>query len=268
MRRCVQAIGRQPQRPPAGAPVHYESHRPEQTTLYRVVQQHAASFMAHTEASTGAELPRFIKDEFDAFLECGILAHGFLRLRCSAGVRVAGDAAAVVCEIGALPGGAITAPNCAARDIVALTPAPPEKCCVDRNASIPADRKSPPSTASRIRCCSNRRSDADPWCACRSRRRAGRDRRRDGRQRRPESKPRARSRLRLQAPLLNVEQHQQPALSTRLRADAQRVHRLGGRAFDAAPTGTAHEHHADVDTGLAQDVRRSAGSTAPAESMM
>ncbi|WP_366819875.1 transposase zinc-binding domain-containing protein [Ottowia sp.] len=27
-------------------------------------------------------MPRFIKDEFDAFLECGILAHGFLRLRC------------------------------------------------------------------------------------------------------------------------------------------------------------------------------------------
>ena len=46
------------------------------------MQQHAASFIAHTEASTGAELPRFIKDEFDAFLECGILADGFLRLRC------------------------------------------------------------------------------------------------------------------------------------------------------------------------------------------
>ena len=29
-----------------------------------------------------ADLPQFIKDEFDAFLECGILAHGFLRLRC------------------------------------------------------------------------------------------------------------------------------------------------------------------------------------------
>ncbi|MFN9744547.1 MAG: transposase zinc-binding domain-containing protein [Betaproteobacteria bacterium] len=27
-------------------------------------------------------MPRFIKDEFEAFLECGILAHGFLRLRC------------------------------------------------------------------------------------------------------------------------------------------------------------------------------------------
>jgi len=47
-----------------------------------LVQQHAATFIAHTEASTGSELPRFIKDGFDAYLECGILAHGFLRLRC------------------------------------------------------------------------------------------------------------------------------------------------------------------------------------------
>ena len=78
----MRATAQQPQRAPDGAPVHYERHRPEQTTLYRRVQQHAASFIAHTEASTGAELPRFIKDEFDAFLECGILAHGFLRLRC------------------------------------------------------------------------------------------------------------------------------------------------------------------------------------------
>jgi hypothetical protein len=74
---------RQPGSSPGQASrVHYERHRPEQTTLYRLVQQHAASFIAHTEASTGAELPRFIKDEFDALLECGILAHGFLRLRC------------------------------------------------------------------------------------------------------------------------------------------------------------------------------------------
>ena len=68
----------------AAGPVHYERHRPEQTTLYRLVQQHAASFIADTEASTGSELPGFIKDEFAAFLECSILAHGFLRLRCGA----------------------------------------------------------------------------------------------------------------------------------------------------------------------------------------
>jgi hypothetical protein len=78
----VQASAQQPHRAPDGAPLHCERHRPEKTTLYRLMQQHAASFIAHTEASTGAGLPRFIRDEFDAFLECGILAHGFLRLRC------------------------------------------------------------------------------------------------------------------------------------------------------------------------------------------
>jgi len=72
----VQAIDRQPQRAPDGVPIHYERHRPANTTLYRLVRQHGAGFIAHTEASTGAELPRFIKDEFDARLECGILAHG------------------------------------------------------------------------------------------------------------------------------------------------------------------------------------------------
>jgi hypothetical protein len=37
--------GRRTAPPP---PLHYERHRPEQTTLYRPVQQHAASFIAHT----------------------------------------------------------------------------------------------------------------------------------------------------------------------------------------------------------------------------
>ena len=51
---------------PDGAPPHYERHRPEQTTLYRLVKQHAASFIEHTEASTGSELPQFMMDAFDA----------------------------------------------------------------------------------------------------------------------------------------------------------------------------------------------------------
>ena len=46
------------------------------------MQQHAATFFAQAEAAVGADLPQFVKDEFDAFLECGILAYGFLRLRC------------------------------------------------------------------------------------------------------------------------------------------------------------------------------------------
>ena len=77
----MHARGRQPQRAPDAGPLHYQRHRPEQTPLCRLVQQHVASFIAHTEASTGAELTRLIKDGFDAFLERGILAHGFLRLR-------------------------------------------------------------------------------------------------------------------------------------------------------------------------------------------
>ena len=56
----MQAIGRQPQRAPDGARLHYERHRTEQTTLYRLVQHHAASLIADTEASTGAELLRSI----------------------------------------------------------------------------------------------------------------------------------------------------------------------------------------------------------------
>jgi hypothetical protein len=78
----VQAGARPPQSTPDGTPLHFERHRPEQATLYRLVQQHAASFIAHTVANTGSELARFIEDEFYAFLKCGILAHGFLRLRC------------------------------------------------------------------------------------------------------------------------------------------------------------------------------------------
>ena len=79
----MQAIGRQPQRAPDGALVHHERHRPEQTTLYRLVQQHAVTFFAPAEDAAGADLAQFVKDESEAFLECGILAHGFLRLRCS-----------------------------------------------------------------------------------------------------------------------------------------------------------------------------------------
>jgi len=47
------------------------------------VQEHIESFFAQVELVTGSGLLDFVKDEFDAFLECGVLAHGFLRLRCA-----------------------------------------------------------------------------------------------------------------------------------------------------------------------------------------
>jgi hypothetical protein len=67
----------------AGRRVHYERRRPEDTALYQLVQEHLESFLAQVELETGAGLPDFVKEEFDAFLDCGILAHGFLRLRCA-----------------------------------------------------------------------------------------------------------------------------------------------------------------------------------------
>ena len=45
-------------------------------TLYRLVQQQAATFFAQAEAAASADLPQFVKDEFDAFVECVNLAHG------------------------------------------------------------------------------------------------------------------------------------------------------------------------------------------------
>jgi hypothetical protein len=68
---------------PAGEGLHYERRRPEETTLYRLVQEHLETFLAQVELEAGAGLPDFVREEFDAFLECGILAHGFLRLRCA-----------------------------------------------------------------------------------------------------------------------------------------------------------------------------------------
>jgi|GEM_PF-2278819 len=57
--------------------------RPEDITLYPLVQEHVETFFTQVENEIGPGLPDFVKAEFDAFLECGVLAHGFLRLRCS-----------------------------------------------------------------------------------------------------------------------------------------------------------------------------------------
>src|ERR1035437_547746 len=65
---------------PAGA-VAYARHCPETTLLYRTIQEHWATFVADLEAG-GGELPAFVLDEFEAYLRCGILVHGFLRVRC------------------------------------------------------------------------------------------------------------------------------------------------------------------------------------------
>ena len=71
----------------AAAAPRYERRRPEQTPLYRLVRAHYETFAAEVEQATGTGLPQFIKDEFEDYLECGILAHGFLRLTCDTCAR-------------------------------------------------------------------------------------------------------------------------------------------------------------------------------------
>ena len=53
------------------------------TILHGVVQDHLETFLAAAAARTdGVGLPRFIEREFRNFLRCGLLVHGFLRVRC------------------------------------------------------------------------------------------------------------------------------------------------------------------------------------------
>lgn len=60
----------------------YARRQPELTPCYQIIQNHLATFMAEREAE-GRDFPKYIHDEFDSYLKCGILAHGFLRLACN-----------------------------------------------------------------------------------------------------------------------------------------------------------------------------------------
>jgi Transposase zinc-binding domain len=54
--------------------------------LYRTIQAHLASFLAQTAGDADSPgLPGFVRREFEAYLRCGILRHGLLRLRCERG---------------------------------------------------------------------------------------------------------------------------------------------------------------------------------------
>ena len=64
-------------------PQVYQSRRPERTVPYQLIQQHAKSWLAQAEAK-GDNIPRYIEKGFSRFMDCGILAKGFARVRCDA----------------------------------------------------------------------------------------------------------------------------------------------------------------------------------------
>ena len=60
---------------------NYTPRSPEQTLLHRVVREQLEPFLARARARE-RPAPHFVEQELRAFLRCGLLAHGFLRLHC------------------------------------------------------------------------------------------------------------------------------------------------------------------------------------------
>src|SRR6185436_8904510 len=64
--------------------VDYRPRDAEHGVLYRVIGEHLEAFLETARRhADGAALPEFVKQEFRDFLTCGVLAHGFARLRCT-----------------------------------------------------------------------------------------------------------------------------------------------------------------------------------------
>jgi Transposase zinc-binding domain/Putative transposase len=63
---------------------YYQSRNAEDTVLYRVIDEHLGAFLETARRhADGASLPAFVEQEFRDFLTCGVLTHGFARLRCT-----------------------------------------------------------------------------------------------------------------------------------------------------------------------------------------
>lgn len=77
----VVAIAR---RLPAPEPDGYRRRRPEERELHKAVREHMATFLELVDSDPSrGELPVHVRGELERFLRCGILAHGFVRVRCS-----------------------------------------------------------------------------------------------------------------------------------------------------------------------------------------
>jgi hypothetical protein len=67
------------------APGRYQPRCPSQSVLYRCVQEHLQTWLAHFRKGHDDDrpVPPYVEREFRRYLECGVLAHGFARARCS-----------------------------------------------------------------------------------------------------------------------------------------------------------------------------------------
>ncbi|WP_366816843.1 transposase zinc-binding domain-containing protein [Myxococcus xanthus] len=59
----------------------YRRRQPEATVLYEAVRENLATLLAEA-SDVGRGLPRYVERDFSRYLECGVLVHGFARVRC------------------------------------------------------------------------------------------------------------------------------------------------------------------------------------------
>ena len=63
----------------------YRPRSPKETVFYQVISQHFPQFLKKLEDQNGdasLSLPDHVQAEFDAYLKCGILEHGFVKMSC------------------------------------------------------------------------------------------------------------------------------------------------------------------------------------------
>ena len=60
----------------------YRRREPEKTLLYNLVLENLNTFLEYADARGGGALPKYVRQEFFRYLECGILGHEFVRVRC------------------------------------------------------------------------------------------------------------------------------------------------------------------------------------------
>ena len=65
-------------------PSRWRRREPERTALHAVVRGHLSDLLdvARRRSDSGTGYPAFVGHEFHRYLDCGVLAHGFARLRC------------------------------------------------------------------------------------------------------------------------------------------------------------------------------------------
>lgn len=64
----------------------YRQRQPLETIFHQVIDEHFPNFLSKLEQqgdeALRAKLPDHVEAEFDAYLKCGILEHGFVKMSC------------------------------------------------------------------------------------------------------------------------------------------------------------------------------------------